>query len=1093
MIDRTDVYWYKDAIIYQLHVKSFFDSTNDGIGDFCGLGAKLDYIKDLGATAIWLMPFYPSPLRDDGYDISDYKGIHPAYGTLRDFKFFVRAAHERGLRIITELVINHTSDQHPWFKRARAAKPGSAARRFYVWSDSDQRYKDAPIVFLDTEKSNWTWDEEAKAFYWHRFYAHQPDLDFDNPRVVGAVLEVMRFWLDLGVDGLRLDAVPYLVEREGTTCENLPETHAIVRKIRAALDAAYPDRVLIAEANLWPEDTAQYFGTGDECHLAFHFPLMPRIYMALAQEDRHPITDILRQTPEIPETAQWAIFLRNHDEMTLAMVTDKERDYLWSFYAADRRARIHLGIRRRLAPLLENDRRKIELLNSLLLSMPGTPVVYYGDEIGMGDNIYLGDRDGVRTPMQWSPDRNGGFSRADPASLFLPAIQDPIYGYSAVNVEAQLANPWSLLTWMRRMIAVRRAHMAFGRGALRFLYPSNRKVLAYLRETDTEKILCVVNVSRAPQAVELDLSEFASSIPIELTAGSLFPAIGARPYLLTLPAYGFFWFRIEPAREDATADESQPTPELFTLVATGKLETILLGRELAAFERNVAPRFLRSRRWAYGITTEIESVKVRDFAVLRDRAIGRFVLPLLDIAGRGGETCALFTPLAADVDYDETHVLAHAVAILRRGALTGILYDVHASPGFGPAILAALRRGDVLGTAHGGKITFVATANLGVEPSIDASDVHRVGSGHRHLQIVLANQLMLKIYRYIEEGPHPEVEMLHYLNEVAHYPHTPLLLGVVEHRDASSRATVLATLQSFMRSQGDAWSWTLGTLKRLLESLCLAPQHDHDTDQDAYASYVPRLQRLGQRTAEMHKALASTTDDPAFAIEPLSGEDVENLVEEARVAAAHAFDILRDLHEFASEEIRAETERLLGRKEECIAVIDTLGIAPIGAVKTRIHGSFDLGQVLIVKDDIAIVGFGTGPGPFRERRKKSSPMQDVAAILCSFAYAAAAARREVAKLLPDPSQGTARLRDQLVEFSVIFVSAYIEAAEGSPIHVVDQTTRRSLLLLCLFSKALRAIDGEASARQEAIDGPVEALNCLLDYLGKSAAATTISD
>ncbi|HKH96989.1 MAG TPA: maltose alpha-D-glucosyltransferase, partial [Beijerinckiaceae bacterium] len=469
MIDRSDPQWYRDAIIYQLHVKSFFDANDDGIGDFAGVAAKLDYIKDLGASAIWLMPFYPSPLKDDGYDIADYRGINPSYGTMRDFRRLVREAHARGLRVITELVINHTSDQHPWFQRAREAKPGSAARDFYVWSDTDQKYSDTRIIFLDTEVSNWTWDPVAKAYFWHRFYSHQPDLNFDNPRVLEAVLDTMRFWLDMGVDGLRLDAIPYLIEREGTNCENLPDTHTVIKKVRAALDASYSDRMLLAEANQWPEETAQYFGDGDECHMAFHFPLMPRMYMAVAQEDRHPVTDIMRQTPEIPEGCQWAIFLRNHDELTLEMVTDKERDYLWSFYAADRRARINLGIRRRLAPLLENDRRKIELLNSLLLSMPGTPVLYYGDEIGMGDNIYLGDRDGVRTPMQWSPDRNGGFSRTDPARLFLPAIQDPIYGFDAVNVEAQLRSPASLLNWTRRMIAIRRNHHAFGRGTLRFL------------------------------------------------------------------------------------------------------------------------------------------------------------------------------------------------------------------------------------------------------------------------------------------------------------------------------------------------------------------------------------------------------------------------------------------------------------------------------------------------------------------------------------------------------------------------------------------------------------------------------------------------
>ena len=501
MIERNDPLWYRDAIVYQVHVKSFYDANGDGIGDFEGLTQKLDYIRDLGATAIWVMPFYPSPLRDDGYDIADYRTINPMYGDMAGFRRFVKAAHARDIRVVTELVINHTSDMHPWFQRARKAKPGSPARDFYVWSDDAKQFRDARIIFLDSERSNWTWDEEAKAYFWHRFYHHQPDLNFDNPKVIEAVLDTMRYWFDMGVDGLRLDAIPYLVERDGTNCENLPETHTVIKQIRAAVDARYPDRMLLAEANQWPEDTAKYFGDGDECHMAFHFPLMPRMFIALATEDRHPITDIMRQTPEIPETAQWAIFLRNHDELTLEMVTGKEREYLWSFYASETRARINLGIRRRLAPLLENDRRKIELLNCLLFSMPGTPVLYYGDEIGMGDNIYLGDRDGVRTPMQWSPDRNGGFSRVDPARLYLPAIQDSVYGFAGVNIEAQAANPSSLLNWMRKQIAVRRRHSAFGRGSLRFLYPSNRKVLAYLRSDETETLLCVANVSGSPQAV----------------------------------------------------------------------------------------------------------------------------------------------------------------------------------------------------------------------------------------------------------------------------------------------------------------------------------------------------------------------------------------------------------------------------------------------------------------------------------------------------------------------------------------------------------------------------------------------------------------
>ncbi len=578
-VDRSRTDWYKDAVIYQLHIKAFQDSDNDGMGDFAGLIRRLDYIAELGANAVWLLPFYPSPLRDDGYDIADYGAINPSYGTMDDFRRFVDEAHRRGIRVITELVINHTSDQHPWFQRARTAPPGTPERDFYVWSDTDQKFAGTRIIFVDTEKSNWTWDAVAGAFFWHRFYSHQPDLNFDNPRVFEEVIRVMHYWLDMGVDGLRLDAIPYLVEREGTNNENLPETHAVLKKIRAELDAHYPDRMLLAEANQWPEDTRPYFGDGDECHLGFHFPLMPRMYMALAQEDRHPVTDILRQTPDIPDSCQWAIFLRNHDELTLEMVTDRERDYMWSIYASDRRARINLGIRRRLAPLLDNDRRKIELLNGMLFSMPGTPVIYYGDEIGMGDNIFLGDRDGVRTPMQWSQDRNGGFSRANPQQLFLPAIQDPVYGYEAVNVEAESTNAGSLLNWMKRFVGIRNRQKAFGRGRIDLVYPRNRKILAYTRSYDDEVIFCVFNVSRSAQAVEFDLSQYRGRVPVELEGGGTFPPIGDLPYMLSLPPYGFYWFQLAseaalPAWHQAVAEI---LPDFATLTCRGSAIGDVLG------------------------------------------------------------------------------------------------------------------------------------------------------------------------------------------------------------------------------------------------------------------------------------------------------------------------------------------------------------------------------------------------------------------------------------------------------------------------------------------------------------------------------------
>jgi len=535
--------WYKDAIIYELHVKAFYDSTGDGTGDFAGLMEKLDYIADLGVTAIWLLPFYPSPMRDDGYDIADYLSVHPDYGTLRDFRGFVREAHRRSLRVITELVVNHTSDQHPWFVESRS-DAGGAKKDWYVWSDSDRRYRDARIIFTDTESSNWAWSNERRLYYWHRFFSHQPDLNWDNPQVVRAVMRAMNYWLEMGVDGLRLDAVPYLIEREGTSCENLPETHAILKRLRAGMDERHPGRMLLAEANQWPSDVRPYFGDGDECHMAFHFPVMPRIWIALRKEDSWPIIDIMEQTPAIPESCQWALFLRNHDELTLEMVTDDERDYMWNEYAIDPRSRINLGIRRRLAPLVDNSRRRIELLTSLLLSLHGTPVIYYGDEIGMGDNVYLGDRNGVRTPMQWNGDRNAGFSRADVHALYTPLVADPVYGYQAVNVEAQQRVPGSLLNWMKRIIRVRKSHPVFGRGTQTFLRPENRRVLAYLREHEGVEILCVANLSRFAQYVELDLSRFAGRTPVELIGRVHFPRIGELPYLLTLGPHDFLWFEL---------------------------------------------------------------------------------------------------------------------------------------------------------------------------------------------------------------------------------------------------------------------------------------------------------------------------------------------------------------------------------------------------------------------------------------------------------------------------------------------------------------------------------------------------------------------
>ena len=1082
MIDRSDTQWYQDAIVYQLHVKSFFDANDDGVGDFAGVTQKLDYIRDLGVTALWVMPFYPSPLRDDGYDIADYRGINPAYGTMRDFKRFVREAHDRGLRVITELVINHTSDQHPWFQKARAAKPGSAARDFYVWSDTDRKYADTRIIFLDTEASNWTWDPVAQAYFWHRFYSHQPDLNFDNPRVIEAVLDTMRYWLDMGVDGLRLDAVPYLIEREGTSCENLPETHTVIKKIRAAVDAGYSDRLLLAEANQWPEETAQYFGEGNECHMAFHFPLMPRMYMAIAQEDRHPVTDIMRQTPDIPDGCQWAIFLRNHDELTLEMVTDRERDYLWSFYAAEQRARINLGIRRRLAPLLENDRRKIELMNSLLLSMPGTPVLYYGDEIGMGDNIYLGDRDGVRTPMQWSPDRNGGFSKADPARLFLPAIQDPIYGFDAVNVEAQIKSPASLLNWMRRMVSIRRNHHALARGALRFLYPVNRKVLAYLRETDDEAILCVANVSRAPQAVQLDLAEFRGRTPAEMTGGTDFPPIGELPYLLTLPAYGFYWFQLVSAPAAQKRQAPQPAPELFTLVLTGPLDTLLTGRERTAFEHTIAPRFVESRRWFAAKDTQLREIRVLDVATLKNRGgHDAFLLPRVAVEFHNGERQQYFVPLAVDEGREEESLLPYAVARVRRGARIGLMYGAASSAEFGLAVVDAMRCGLEL-PAGDGIIRFRATRQFDAQVELDPADVQRLAGDQSNTSIAFGARKILKLFRRLQPGTHPELEVSRFLTETADFRNTPPLLGTVEYVAPGGTVTALAVLQRFVRNQGDAWSFTLNSLKRELDTIVLLPGAETPPFEELFGGYLPYASILGRRTAELHRALTTPTDDPAFAVEPMTTGDVDAVAEDARHWAERAFEALSRRAQEGAPCAQGDIQTLLARRDECLGLIGKLAEGSVAGNKSRVHGDYHLGQVLIVQNDVMIVDFEGEPSrPADARRQKGSPLRDVAGLLRSFAYAAETAAREVSSRFAEgDARATAAAEEWRELVAATFLDAYEEAAGGSSTWIEDDGVRERLLRLHLFAKALYEIDYEANNRPDWIGIPVRGVLAILD-------------
>ncbi len=1077
-----DPLWYKDATIYQLHVKSFFDSNGDGIGDFRGALQKIDYIADLGVDAIWLLPFYPSPRRDDGYDIADYRGVHPDYGTMADLRAFIDAAHARGMKIITELVINHTSDQHPWFQRARHAKPGSAARNFYVWSDTDQTYAGTRIIFLDTEKSNWTWDPVAGAYFWHRFYSHQPDLNFDNPRVLREVLSIMNFWLDIGVDGLRLDAVPYLVEREGTNNENLPETHTILKQIRAALDAHGDGRMLLAEANQWPEDAQQYFGDGDECHMAFHFPLMPRMYMAIAQEDRFPITDIMRQTPAIPATCQWVVFLRNHDELTLEMVTDRERDYLWSTYAADRQARINLGIRRRLAPLLEHDRRRMELMNGLLFSMPGTPVIYYGDEIGMGDNIHLGDRDGVRTPMQWSPDRNGGFSRVAPESLVLPPIRDPIYGFDAVNVESQQSDQHSLLNWTRRMLSVRRRNPAFGRGTLRFLYPTNRKVLAFLREHEDQSILCVSNMARTAQAVEVDLSALVGRTPVDLIGGSIFPPVGQLPYLLTLPPYAFYWFILASESELPTWHQPapEPLPEFSTIVLRRGLGEVLQETNRQLLEGEILPPYLALRRWFAAKDRKLLGVRIARAEAITARG-AEFLLAELEVETDGG-TDTYQIPLGIVWEEDAVGPLPAQLALarIRRGRRIGYLTDAFAADALPHAVLRGLRAEARLKLTEG-ELRFVPTSQLsGVEIRPDAV-IQRLSSEQSNSSLFVGDAAMLKILRRVTAGIHPEAEMSRYLTE-AGYSNTPPLLGEVVRVSNDETPHTLMLVQGFVRNQGDAWGWTLDYLTRMIEDLTVGDASSAQTD-DALAAYRNFSGTLGRRLAELHAVLARESDDTAFAPTPVTEEVAAGWATDIRDEVDRALRAVSRVENWPDAGAAADGDSLRDGRSALMREIDRLAAVATGTLMTRIHGDFHLGQVLVVQGDAFLIDFEGEPArPLAERRAKGSPMRDVAGALRSFDYAAATAAGRATSGPRVEDRRVLVLEHFRTAASGAFLQGYRDSHAAAPHRWVPEAAEQSLLDLFLIQKAAYEISYEAANRLAWLPIPLRGLAALAERL-----------
>jgi maltose alpha-D-glucosyltransferase / alpha-amylase len=1098
--------WYRDAIIYEAHVRAFADSDEDGIGDFRGLLAKLDYLQDLGVTAIWLLPFYPSPLRDDGYDIAHYTDIHPAYGALRDFRAFLREAKRQGLRVITELVPNHTSEQHAWFQRARRSLPGTVERDFYVWSETPDRYREARIIFKDFETSNWAWDPVAKSYYWHRFYSHQPDLNFDNPAVQNAMFGVVDFWLGMGVDGLRLDAVPYLYEREGTNCENLPETLRYLEMLRAHIDGRFEGRMLLAEANQWPEDAVAYFGAGDRCHMAFHFPLMPRMFMAVRLEDRFPIVDILSQTPAIPETSQWAIFLRNHDELTLEMVTDEERDYMYRVYAEDPQARINLGIRRRLAPLLGNDRRVVEMMNALLFSLPGTPVIYYGDEIGMGDNIYLGDRNGVRTPMQWSADRNAGFSKANPQRLFLPVITDPEYHYEALNVEAQQNNSNSLLWWMKRLIALRKRYKAFGRGTLEFLYPENRKVLAFLREYEEERVLVVVNLSRHAQYVEMDLSRFEGTTPVELFGRTEFPPIGEWPYLLTLGPHSFYWFALE--RQRAAVDiRAAPAEDIPVLQLAGGLDDVFTDRGLPILEEAL-PAFLQSRRWFRSKARRIRAAEVVDAVRVprvtetEDAAPGRpsvVVLVHVDFTEGDPETYALPIGVADVNGGGPDPPPGSRLARLKTDDGEFVLFDAVIDSTFTRALLngVAKRRtwngevGRIIGLPTQAFRKVRGPANTPLQPSVMQAE-------QTNTSVVFGDRLVLKLIRKVDPGINPDLEIGRFLTEKVGFPHTPPVAGALEYRRGRAVSSTLGTLQGYVPNEGDAWSYTLDLLDGYLEQamarteetepplpaavgiLELARMDPPPLAFELMGAYLESARLLGRRTAELHVALASDPDDPAFAPEPFSTLYQRSMYQSMRNLTGQVYRMIRG----ASRSI-PQVVQILDLEDAIMARFRRLLDQRIEAKRIRIHGDYHLGQALYTGKDFVLIDFEGEPArPLGERRIKRSPLRDVAGMIRSFHYAAyTALMREMKDRLAtdNPSYVEPWVLFWYAWTSGAFLGSYLEAAAPGGFLPPTDHQIRVLLDALLLDKALYELRYEMNNRPEWLVIPIQGILQLLEF------------
>ncbi len=1092
--------WYKDAVIYQAHVRSFKDSNADGIGDFKGLIQKLGYLKSLGVTAIWILPFYKSPLKDGGYDISDFTAINEDYGSMADFKRFIREAHKKGLKVITELVLNHTSNEHKWFERARHSKPGSSYRNFYVWNDTPDKYTDARIIFQDFELSNWSWDPIAKSYYWHRFYSHQPDLNFDNPRVHDAVIKVLDFWFQIGVDGLRLDAVPYLYEREGTNCENLPETHDFLKKLRKHIDDKYDDKMLLAEANQWPDDASAYFGTGDECHMSFHFPLMPRLYMSLRMEDRFPLIDILDQTPAIPENCQWAIFLRNHDELTLEMVTDEERDYMYKSFAKDTKQRINLGIRRRLAPLLDNDRKNIELMNILLFSLPGTPIVYYGDEIGMGDNYYLGDRDGVRTPMQWSADRNAGFSTAEPQRLFLPVIFNHDYHFETINVENQEQNPTSLLWWMRRIIAKRKEFKAFSRGEIEFIDANNSKILSFVRSYKDEKILVIVNLSRYSQLAELNLAKYKGFAPVEVFGRNKFPLIDEEPYVFPLQFKNYFWFELKEQVEEERHDYLSPDTRLELTAREWNQMNVSTRNAL----KDIMFGYVQKSRWFRGKAKKIKSIELNDTIPISTGTYHSYILfiEIVYIEGRSEQYIIPLSIYTGEEVTEKKHKHPEAlVAYIEIDGHEGLLYDGSYNPQVRDLLLKLIlqkgklkhKRGAIAGIAGKNISRKVKKSELPLPSRVLLAE-------QSNTSVLYDNRFFFKLYRSPEEGNNPELEIIRTLTENTSFRNFPVFAGAVEYQSEGKENTGLGILVDFIPNEGNAWEFFQSAIDHYFDRII---EEKEDLIEANYGEHVAEaagrekmidlvgsfnsemIALLGKRTAELHLALASVKSKKDFVQEPFSLLYQKSLYQSFRTLIKRTFSQMKSSKRKLNEDQVALIDEILGNESILLSTMKkTLERKKIHTSKIRVHGDYHLGQVLFTGKDFVIIDFEGEPTRSMTARKlKHCPFKDVAGMLRSFHYSIYMGQVANESKMPESKEFLKPwLEAWYKTVQDIFIENYLETAGNASFIPEEEDQMHDLLAVYTIEKAIYELDYEVNNRPDWLHIPLYGLKMIMDDL-----------